>query len=110
MRLKISQVRGDLGVAHSTFHVITLRDTAWRFLAYALERGVNSLALIRTTTGYRLADLPLRRCYSSRVSLKVKVLDFVKSGGSRLTKRYYRAYSQGLCLAGQNQGLTRQAV
>ena len=30
------------GVAHSTFHVITLRDIAWRFLAYALERGVNS--------------------------------------------------------------------
>ena len=36
----------------------------------------------------------------------MKVLDFVKRGGSRATEHFSRAYSQGLCLAGQNQGLT----
>ena len=86
MRLKISEVRGELGVAHSTFHVITLSDIAWRSFAYALERRVNSLTPICATAGYRLADLPLRRCYRSRVSLKVKVLHFVKSGVSEGTR------------------------
>ena len=85
MRLRISAVRRELGVAHSTFHVTTLSYMALPSSPTMWINELDSPEVIRRRVRQSLADLPLRSRYSAGVSFSVKLLDFVKFGGPDLT-------------------------